>query len=458
MTAHRAASDDVRTPERAGPAAEASGLHRHFSVRLLVGRLAPALWVAGVMLWECSLPEGTHVLALLAATPALACAGSAGRSGIWVGGACALLALYPLGLCPGDQQFGGRAATTAAILCVAMASCYAVRRRTRLADELASTREVATAAQQALIRPLPPRIEGFTLAGAYLSAARCAAVGGDLYDVAATAHGVRVVIGDVRGHGLGAVSTVAAVLGAFREAAHDESELAQVLRRLERALDRHLNCRGLSAPGKGAPGPAQVPVAPASAAADGYDDADEEFVTVLLLEVRADGSVTVLNCGHPWPYRLSQERDGAPVVEPVAEGEPLPPLGLLPLPPGPPRPLRLQLPPGETLFLYTDGAEDARDRSGEFFPLPEVLRAAVTERTRAVPPIPAAPAEVVGRVRHELLGHTRTRLPDDVALLALRNDRCRVHGQAQGPGRERVAVRLPCSCREPSAVGGGGQL
>ena len=38
--------------------------------------------------------------------------------------------------------------------------------------------------------------------------------------------GVRVLIGDVQGHGLAAVGTVAALLGAFREGVLDDAELA----------------------------------------------------------------------------------------------------------------------------------------------------------------------------------------------------------------------------------------
>jgi len=430
-------------PAAAEPAAPGPKVPRHFTAGRVVAFVAPAVWIIGVLLWEWCLPEGTHVVALLAATPALACASTGHRLAIWLGGGCALLALYPLGLFTDREEFTSRAGTCAAILCVAMASCYTVRRRLRLADELASMREVATAAQQALIRPLPPRIEGFTVAGRYLSAARCAAVGGDLYDAMATVHGVRVVIGDVRGHGLGAVSTVAAVLGAFREAAHDEPQLARVLHRLERGLDRHLSARRYETVAV-ADGSAEGGTAVAAAGA--VHEADEEFVTVLLLEVRTDGTVTALNCGHPWPYRLSDEAGRTPSVELVSADEPLPPLGLLPLPSLVPEPLRLQLPPGEALFLYTDGAEDARDADGEFFPLSEVLRAALTEKSRTVPPVPATPADIVGAVRRELLRHARARLPDDVALLALRNDRCRVHGQAQGALRERITVRLPCSC------------
>ncbi|WP_246531123.1 PP2C family protein-serine/threonine phosphatase [Streptomyces bathyalis] len=411
-------------------------------MRRAVGFAVPALWAAGVVVWELLLPVNTHALALLAATPALACAGTGARSGVWLGGGCALLALYPVGSVPVYEEIGSRAGMCGAIISVAMASCFTMRRRVRLTDELARIREVATAAQQALIRPLPPHIEGLTVAAGYLSSARGAAVGGDLYDAVATAHGVRIVIGDVRGHGLGAVGTVAAVLGSFREAAHDEPRLERVPYRLERALERHLDDRRHAPSGS-----------PESGAAAESVEVDEEFVTVLLLEVRADGEVTAVNCGHPWPYRLTIGQDGPCRSEPVTTAEPLPPLGMLPLPSGGPSPRRMQLPPGEGLFLYTDGAEDARDADGRSFPLPDVLTAALfAQRGKGRGETDAAgvvePADIVDSVRRALLRHAGGRLPDDVALLALRNDRCRVHGQTREPPSQLAApdASLLCSC------------
>jgi serine phosphatase RsbU (regulator of sigma subunit) len=463
------AKPDARGGRRAdGAAAPPAGAWRF---RRAAAFMLPAFWVVGVLLWELLLPVDTHCVAMLAATPALACAGAGGRAGVWLGGGCALLALYPLGSVPLYEEIDGKAGVGAAIVSVAAASCYAVRRRVRLTDELARAREVATAAQRALIRPLPPRIEGFTVAAGYLSAADGAAVGGDLYDAMATDHGVRVVIGDVRGHGLGAVSTVAAVLGSFREAAHDEPRLERVPHRLESALDRHLEaCRHAAAdrhgqglvprpsgpPGGGEPcggSPGGAP--PGSAPGSELQCIDEEFVTVLLLEVRVDGTVVAVNCGHPWPYRLSRGGDGRCHSEPVSEATPLPPLGLLPLPPDGPEPCRLLLPPGEALFLYTDGAEDARDSGGGYFPLRKALTAALAGggARRACPPAretTAEPADLVGSVRRSLLRHAGGRLPDDVALLALRNDRddgCRVHGRTPDTPRLGGAeAQSACSC------------
>ncbi|RZB20355.1 serine/threonine-protein phosphatase [Streptomyces sp. F001] len=258
--------------------------------------------------------------------------------------------------------------------------------RRTLLRELRQARKVAAAAQDALLRPMPPRIDGLNVAAAQLSADRGSSVGGDLYEVVATDHGVRVVMGDVRGHGLAAIGTVAAVLGSFREAVHDEPELAGVLRRLDRALARYLRGR-----------------------ADGL--VAEEFVTVLLLEIGRDGELRALNCGHPWPYRLLGTH-----VEPLARADPLPPMGSFPLPPDLPAAPFGQLRPGEALFLFTDGAEDARDARGRFFPLEAALAEALRDNS-------LTPQSILGAVFTSLLCHTSGSPTDDIALLALRNER-----------------------------------
>ncbi|MDJ0463272.1 PP2C family protein-serine/threonine phosphatase [Streptomyces sp. H27-C3] len=284
--------------------------------------------------------------------------------------------------------------------------------------ELRRAREVAHAAQQVLLRPLPPRLDGLALTAWQLSASRGATVGGDLYEAVATLHGVRVVIGDARGHGLPAIGVVAALLGSFRETAHDEAELAGVLRRLERSLLRHLRERAMAEhPAAGGSGP-NSPTA-------------EEFVTVLLLEIHEDDEVLALNCGHPWPYRLGR------TAELIAGGDPLPPLGPFPLPENLSARRCTRLPRGEALVLHTDGAEDARNPDGRFFCLQQPLAEAAT------PGGPDSPAVVVQRVRKALLRHTHGRLTDDAALLVLRNDRRRIEARPGEPGLRR-------SCAEPS--------
>ncbi|MFE2479234.1 SpoIIE family protein phosphatase [Streptomyces sp. NPDC059389] len=308
-------------------------------------------------------------------------------------------------------RLGASLASCAAFLLLAAGCALHIRRE--LAAELRRMREIAGAAQRALLRPLPGRIGGLTLAAAQLSASRGAAVGGDLYEAVPTAYGVRVVIGDVRGHGLPALGAAAAVLGAFREAAYDEPALGGVLVRMERALSRYVLAQ----------------------------DAAEEFVTVLLLQIARDGSVLALNCGHPWPYLLREpqplEPCGAPPRTALSEpggrrrggaargrarrgsdvrsldgGETFPPLGVVPVQPEVQPHDCGQLWPGDVLFLHTDGAEDARDHDGRFFPLRGVLAAQADD----------TPARLVAGVHAALLRHTGGRLTDDVALLVLRSD------------------------------------
>ncbi|QGV81537.1 PP2C family protein-serine/threonine phosphatase [Streptomyces ficellus] len=315
--------------------------------------------------------------------------------------------------CPIAQQEGTAARIATSAVFFTVGTGLALGMRCGPAKELKQVKAVARATQQVLLRPPPPRLDGLSLAAAQLSAARGAAVGGDLYEAVATPHGVRIVIGDVRGHGLPALAAAAAVLGSFREAAHDEPALGDVLRRLERALGRHLRERARDEH-------------PAAGGGDPAHPAAEEFVTVLLLEVRADGAVLALNCGHPWPYRLAGTR-----AEPVAAGEPLPPLGVLPLPAEPAPHRCTTLLPGEALFLHTDGAEDARDTSGRFFRLQDAL-------DRALLGTPVPPEALIHRVHSALLRHTGGRLTDDVALMVVRNDRSRVPAQPADPELRRT--------------------
>jgi serine phosphatase RsbU (regulator of sigma subunit) len=311
--------------------------------------------------------------------------------------------------CPLAQQdgIGARAVTSAVFFAVGTGLILHVRQV--LLRELRQIRRVAGVAQSVLLRPLPPRIDGLNIAATQLSADRGASVGGDLYEVIATEHGVRVVMGDVRGHGIAAVGTAAALLGSFREAVHDEPDLGRVLRRLDRALARHLRERYRDEP-----------------------EAAEEFATVLLLEIGRDAEVRALNCGHPWPYLISGTR-----VEPLARADPLPPLGPFPLPKelaalscGP-------LLPGESLTLYTDGAEDARDARGRFFSLPAALLGA--SRTH-----PGSPQLILRTVLSALMRHAGGTPSDDIALLILRNDRTHVRGNSVGArGTARPATTNP---------------
>lgn len=403
------------------------------------------------------------------------------------GGVLALVVTWELTCPPATlDNLVPRIVTCVAFLLLVAYLLNRVRRRGL--KELSQVRAVARAVQEVLLRPLPARIDGLAFHARQLSASRGADVGGDLYEAVATPHGVRVVIGDVRGHGLPAIGAVAAVLGSFREAAHDEPGLDGVLRRLDRAHQRHLRelwwqetvrAEGLDGEGpvadasvlkglgRDGPGPGGwravgrgfgvgVPGGWWSCgrwygwgpgrrgfgrwalgrwrsgrgfagieygAGDPEGLSAEEFVTVLLLEIGADAQVRALNCGHPWPYRLGR---GA---VPLATAEPLPPLGAFPLPTELPLQRCGPLLPGESLFLHTDGAQDARDSAGRFFGLESALAEAVAGARGA----PLSPADVVRRVHAALLRHTGGRITDDMALLVLRNDRPAVRAGDPAP-------------------------
>ncbi|MFD4988696.1 PP2C family protein-serine/threonine phosphatase [Streptomyces sp. NPDC058374] len=304
---------------------------------------------------------------------------------------------------------------TSAVLFAVGAALIARIHRSLLRD-LRRIDEVAGAAQGVLLRPLPARLDGLALAARRFSAHPAASVGGDLYEAVATDHGVRVVIGDVRGHGLTAIGTVATVLGSFREAAHDEPALGGVLRRLDRALTRDLRRRARLEH-------------PANAPADPEHPLAEEFVTLLLLEIRPDGTLLTVNCGHPWPHLLSA---GA---EPLSRADPLPPLGPFPLPTDLPVRHCGRLLPGQGLVLHTDGVEDARDPSGRFFPLVDTLCHI------ADGPFTAQTAATA--LHSALVDHSQGPPADDAAVVVLCSERSRTV-PPQGGGRE------PWSAPQPS--------
>ncbi|MFD3453109.1 PP2C family protein-serine/threonine phosphatase [Streptomyces sp. NPDC058691] len=247
----------------------------------------------------------------------------------------------------------------------------------RSRGRLVEAGSVAEAAQHAVLAPVPPKVGAVHCAALYRAAQRGTLVGGDLFDVRDGPHGVRALIADVQGHGLAAVSTVASLLGAFREAALDQPDLRSVAGRLERRLLLDADANG------------------------------ELFATALLLEFPEGGSVVRLAChGHPPALLL---RDGA-VAELTAD--PAPPLGTgLP---GLPRPVTAEvgLRPGDMILAYTDGVTEARNASGVFYPLAGRLAARLA---RGADP---SPREVVDAVWEDLIGYAGV-VGDDVALLAL---------------------------------------
>jgi sigma-B regulation protein RsbU (phosphoserine phosphatase) len=239
--------------------------------------------------------------------------------------------------------------------------------RERRERDLQRVTRVAEVAQLAILRPIPTRVGPVAFASRYLSAAEQAFIGGDLYEVVPSAHGVRVVVGDVRGKGLEAVHLAALVLGSFREAATMEEALDDVAAAVDRAVST--------------------------------DIALEDFVTAVFVEFRPGGDLAVVNCGHHPPLRVSGL--GAQYLAPTTTSTPL---GLAP-------DFTLQshrLSRGDRLLLYTDGLVEARSADRSFFELaPETVE---TLKRRS---LDAALEGLVASVLRHAGGH----LDDDLALL-----------------------------------------
>ncbi|MEW2290375.1 PP2C family protein-serine/threonine phosphatase [Streptomyces sp. NPDC047841] len=337
---------------------------------------------------------GTAWLPLLAAGPALAATVN-GPHGVLCAGLLAAATGTALALAhgvPGHEL----AAVLSALVAVTAASGLAGALRGRRERVLADVRSVAEATQQAVLQPVPGTVGPFQVAVRYSAAAAEARIGGDLYAVVPTPHGVRVIVGDVRGKGLPAVGTAALVLGVFREAAHDEPDLLAVVNRIERSLARNL----------------------------GPDD----FVTAVVVGCPSAGHLEVVNCGHAPPLLIPAAAE-AGAVEPA---RPTPPLGLRALSGEEPRLQRLPFTAGDQLLLYTDGVTEARDGAGAFYPLAEGVARHLSDE----------PARTLTALHGELLAHVGGRLHDDAALLLLR----------------RTAAREPVSAPSGARAAPGGLL
>ncbi|WP_369243818.1 PP2C family protein-serine/threonine phosphatase [Streptomyces sp. R41] len=354
----------------ASPGASA---RRRVAAQLATGTpVLPVLIVSAIALVDLVGGAGMIWLPLLAAGPALA-ATTCGPRGVLSVGLLAVTLGAMLGALDGAP---GRelAAVLSAVVAVTLASGLASVLRGRRERVLAAVRSVAEAAQHALLKPIPATVGPFRVAVRYSAAAAEARIGGDLYALVPTPYGVRLIVGDVRGKGLPAVSTAALVLGIFREAAYDEPDILDVVDRIERSLARNL----------------------------GFDD----FVTAVVAGYPKAGHLEVVNCGHAPPL-LVRESGAVVAVEPT---HPAPPLGLRALTGETPSLQVLPFADGDQLLLYTDGVTEARNHSREFYPLAEGLARHVSDE----------PSRTLTALHDELLAHVGGRLHDDAALLLLR--------------------------------------
>ena len=268
-----------------------------------------------------------------------------------------------------------------AVCAVSVLAVVLARVRRRREEGLARMTAIAKASQVALLPPFPPEITGISIAACYRSATPEASVGGDLYEIIPTEHGIRMIIGDVRGRGLDAILLARHVLSAFRRSAVAVPALEHVAGEVSRAIRPHLG--------------------------------EEDFVTAALAQIAPSGELTVVNCGHHPP--LLHHGGG---LRPLTGRTAALPLGLED---DDFTAFTATWSPGDRLLLYTDGLVESRDDHGDFLPADDIAAALLA------PDCDQALDTLMRAVDRHTGGHAH----DDMALLLLE------YGCSQGEPRTR---------------------
>ena len=322
---------------------------------------------------DVSLPRNANISGALVLTPVLASAGARPRSVIAIGAVAVTVAVALA-----DSDGSGLHASVARIMVIVVGTIVAgqaARLRIRREQRLVDLTGIAVAAQRAIIRQPPAKVGNVAIAAWYQSSVRAATVGGDCYEALDTSFGTRLMIGDVRGHGLPSVRLAALVLGAFRALAHIEADLAVVAHELDMLTSRY------------------------ACDPDNIDIDGEEFVAAVLCQVN-DSTLTVANCGHPPPLLIATTGE----VRTLHAAVPALPLGVGSQPGLESVPLER----GVRVLIYTDGLIEARDQDGQFFDLD----------TAAVALSSGPLSQGLADIMALLNTHANGEIGDDVALLA----------------------------------------
>ncbi|WP_018352568.1 PP2C family protein-serine/threonine phosphatase [Longispora albida] len=325
--------------------------------------------------------ENTFLAPILLACPALAAA-TAGPVSVAIIGVLVLVTRQGLALYDDAVTELARPAVfynrTLGYLAVIAVSVYLAWRRQRSERKLEAVTSVALTAQQAILRSAPETGGEVRVGLRYIAAADEASIGGDLYEVISTQYGTRVLIGDVKGSGLGAVYAASLVLGAFRATAYDEPDLAAIASKAEATVYRHL----------------------------GPDD----FITALFVQIGPAG-LTLLHRGHVPALVINDEEGTVHSAEPPVAA---PPLGLSHLVTTRAREWTVPFGASDILLLYTDGVIEARGPGG-FYPLAQRAAALVDSDLEAS----------AGRLHADLLRHTGRSgkpLADDAVIMLIARD------------------------------------
>lgn len=222
--------------------------------------------------------------------------------------------------------------------------------------------------QRALLPHAHPVMSDLEIASRYVAGSRGIDIGGDWYSVVALDdHRFAFVVGDVSGRGVDAVAVMAQARFTIRAYLLDGQRPGAVLQKCSHQFDI---------------------------------EADGHLITVLVgIGDTRTGEVTVANAGHPAPVLVGG------VARPV-EVSPGRPLGT-----GPSwyEETTIRMPPGSTLFCFTDGLVERRDED-----IDAGLRRLGTTLDRAASdPLDHLVSHAVDTLRND-------DAPDDVAVLAFR--------------------------------------
>lgn len=229
----------------------------------------------------------------------------------------------------------------------------------------------------------PPVIDGWTIATHYASATRHSVVGGDFYDFIQKDERLYIVVGDVCGKGIKATATTLMVKHALRAFLFEHDSLSKVVSKLNTHLIEELKT--------------------------GY----EGFIALFVAELNINkGTVKYIRAGQPPPLVLSDhvEQLNGTVLDSVG----FPPLGIFSDIDY--KVQSIKLPPGSSLFIYTDG-------------LPEV--GAYTKAPLGTEGIidilasikDAEPDRIIKSLIQRVMDEYKA-IDDDVAVVLIKNQKC----------------------------------
>ncbi|WP_443040959.1 PP2C family protein-serine/threonine phosphatase [Streptomyces sp. AHA2] len=224
---------------------------------------------------------------------------------------------------------------------------------------------------------LPPRTIGTARVVSTAVLEPAYEIGGDAFDHSLTETTLHVTVLDAMGHDLASGLTTAVSLAACRNSRRTGADLPDLVGCVDDALGQWL---------------------------------PDQFCTGVLAQLDlASGVLRWINCGHPTPLLIRDQR----LLVDAMRREADPPMGLPSLLAGRERSVHeIALKPGDRVLLYTDGVTEARSADGGEFGLEQfadyIIRATAAGELAS---------ETLRRLIHSILDSSASRLRDDATIL-----------------------------------------